>query len=124
MRDYRNLEVWEKSHAFVMDVYRSVDFISPGEECADIIKHVKKAAFLIASNIIEGCGKFSNREFSRNLMAALACANEAEYGLILLSDLEGSKNQTYEELLSAISEIKDLLMIFMKVVKGSRRKRY
>jgi four helix bundle protein len=87
MQDYRNLFVWQKAHRLVVDVYA---------DCAAHLRHpgawvvkdqMTRAAISIPSNIAEGAGRGSNRDFRRFLFHSLGSSNELEYDLLLARDL-------------------------------------
>jgi four helix bundle protein len=123
MRDYRKLEVWKKAHAFVIDIYRRTAFELPMEEQSDLVGQIKKAAYFIPVNIMEGCSKWTNRDFCRCLIRALASAHEAEYGLLLMQEMNYFEIDFLQPLLREIGEIKAMLTAFINFHQQSKRKR-
>ena len=75
MRDYRKLKVWEKAHQFVLEVYRATSAF-PREERFGLTREVRRSATSVPSNIAEGCGRESEREFARFLSIAAGSASE------------------------------------------------
>ena len=69
VKTYRELEVWQKSMAFVEDVYKAVKTF-PREEQYGLSDQIRRAAVSIPSNIAEGFGRDSNAEFLRFLAIA------------------------------------------------------
>ena len=69
VKTYRDLEVWQKSIAFVEDVYKAVKTF-PREEQYGLSDQIRRAAVSIPSNIAEGFGRDSNAEFLRFLAIA------------------------------------------------------
>ena len=69
VKTYRDLEIWQKSMAFVEDVYKAVR-IFPREEQYGLSDQIRHAAVSIPSNIAEGFGRDSNAEFLRFLPIA------------------------------------------------------
>jgi four helix bundle protein len=69
VKTYRDLEVWQKSMAFVEDVYKAVKGF-PQEERYCLADQIRRAAVSIPSNIAEGFGRDSNAEFLRFLSIA------------------------------------------------------
>lgn len=53
IKSYRDLEVWRRSKAFVVEIYR-VTKSFPGEERFGLIDQMRRAAVSIPSNIAEG----------------------------------------------------------------------
>ncbi len=77
MRDFRKLQVWQKSHQLALDIYRlTIDF--PKSEQFGLTRQMRRAAVSIPANIAEGCGRETEREFQRFLHIAAGSANELE----------------------------------------------
>lgn len=108
MRDFRNLKVWEKAHRLNLDVYKATEKF-PSEEKYGITSQVRRASVSIATNISEGCGHSSLKEFSRYLQIATASSSEVEYLLILSKDLNLLNVETGEKLITQIIEIRKML---------------
>ena len=63
MQDYRELDVWKKSHKLVIDTYAvSPHFKAP--EAWPVRDQMLRAAILIPSNIAEGAGPRLKSRFS------------------------------------------------------------
>ena len=85
MHQYRELKVWKLAMAFCQDVYNSIsDF--PMDEKYGLTSQIKRCAISIPSNIAEGAGRNSNRDFQRFLNIAAGSSCE------LSTQLELSKN--------------------------------
>jgi four helix bundle protein len=108
MRDFRKLAVWEKAHAFVLDVYRITSGF-PREEQFGLTSQLRRSALSIPSNIAEGCGRSSATEFARFLEIALGSASEAEYQLLLACDLTYLGDTDHRDLTAKVTEVKRML---------------
>ncbi len=86
MQNYKDLNVWEKSHQFTVTVYECTKSF-PKEELFGLTSQLRRASSSIPENIAEGCGKNSKAELAHYLNIALGSANETEYFLILSKDL-------------------------------------
>ena len=64
MRDYKQLQVWLKAHALVLDVYR-VTAKFPRSEQYGLTSQLRRSAASIAANIAEGCGRDTKADFGR-----------------------------------------------------------
>lgn len=116
MQDFKNLKVWEKSHTFVLSVYReTVGF--PSEEKFGITSQIRRASTSIPTNIAEGCGRGSNPELGRFLWISMGSASEVEYLLILSRDLGLISDSKYEELDSSLKEVKRKLKSLIQKVQ-------
>ena len=66
MRNFKNLCVWQKSHEFVLEIYKiTKDF--PNEEKFGLTSQIRRATTSIALNIAEGCGRKTEKEFANFL---------------------------------------------------------
>ena len=105
MRDFRKYEVWQLSHSLVLDVYQiSKGF--PKEEQFNITSQLRRACASIPTNISEGCGRNSDKEFNQFLNIALGSASESECLIILSQDLNFIDSETSIQLLEKINHIK------------------
>lgn len=108
MKDFRNFIVWQKSHQLTLDVYKAVNNF-PKDEQFGLISQMKRSSSSIPTNIAEGCGRNTDKDFARFLIIAFGSANELEYQFILSGDLNFINKETNEQLLSQIQEIKKML---------------
>jgi four helix bundle protein len=108
MKDFRNFTVWQKSHQLTLDVYKIVHNYTK-EEQFGLISQMKRSSSSIPTNIAEGCGRNSDKDFARFLIIAFGSANELEYQIILSKDLNFLNEETSEKLFSQIEEIKKML---------------
>lgn len=69
MESYRELIMWQKAMDLVEEVYRLVKLL-PREETYALSDQMRRAAVSIPSNIAEGHGRNSEREFLRFLSIA------------------------------------------------------
>ena len=113
MKDFRNLEVWEKAHQTTLAVYKHTQTF-PKEEMFGLTNQMRRASVSIPSNIAEGCGRGSDAELSRFSQIAMGSASELEYQILLSKDLEYIKEDVYKELSDKIIEVKKMLTSFIK----------
>lgn len=69
MADYRNLEVWQKAMELTMMIYDAADTF-PNHERYGLVSQMERAAVSIPSNIAEGYGRQSDKEFYHFLSIA------------------------------------------------------
>lgn len=111
MRDFKKLMVWERSHKFAIVVYKLTKQF-PKEELYGITSQMRRAAISIPTNIAEGCGKRTEKDFSKYLSIASGSASEVEYLLMLAKELEFVDEINFELLYTEINEIKKMLNSF------------
>ena len=83
---YREIKVWQKAIELVVDIYSCTrDF--PNEEMFGLTSQLRRAAVSIASNIAEGKGRRTDREFLQFLHHARGSVFEVETQLTIASRL-------------------------------------
>ena len=82
--------------------------------------HVCKSATSVPSNIAEGCGRNTDKEFARYLSIAAGSASETEYQLLLAHDLGYLADADYATLDAQVNEIKRMLNSFIQKLTPNR----
>ncbi|MGA3164855.1 MAG: four helix bundle protein [Terriglobia bacterium] len=119
MQDFKNLQVWEKSHALALAVYKATrDF--PKEELYTLTSQLRRAAGSVPANISEGCGRGGDPEFGRFLQMAMGSASEMEYHLLLAHDLRYLSDDHFKQLTADVVEVKRMLASLLGKVKAER----
>ena len=104
MKDFKQLTVFQKTRIFNKEIYlKTKNF--PTDERFGITNQIRRASVSIATNIAEGCGRNSDKEFARFLNIAYASACEVECLLLISSDLELIDRQTLSSLQKKLDEI-------------------
>ena len=86
MHNYKKLEVWQESVNLVTEIYLLTDNF-PNKEKFGLISQVNRCSVSIPSNIAEGAGRSSKKEFSLFLGYSLASSFELETQLIISNNL-------------------------------------
>jgi four helix bundle protein len=118
MRNFRELKVWEKTHHWVLEIYR-VTGSFPSEERFGLVAQLRRSAASVAANIAEGCGRGSERDFNRFLKIAAGSATEAEYHLLLAHDLGYLDDASFRDLDERINEVKRMLNSFIQRLEAN-----
>ncbi|MDE0425727.1 MAG: four helix bundle protein [Candidatus Poribacteria bacterium] len=122
MRDFRGLQVWEKSHDLTLSVYKFTSQF-PREEMYGLTSQIRRACASIPTNIAEGCGRESSADFARFLQIAMGSASETEYLILLARDLKYIHTNQYNELMDPVNHIKRMLINLQKSVRGDSEPR-
>ena len=77
MADYRKLRVWERSAKLAVNVFHIAAQARKAEHVG-LSDQMKESAESIGSNIAEGSGHTSRKEFARYLMYSIASSCELE----------------------------------------------
>ena len=86
IKSYRDLEVWQVSMQFVESVYRFVKNF-PAEERYGLSDQIRRAAVASPSNIAEGNGRGSKKDYAHFLCIARGSLNEVSTQLELAERL-------------------------------------
>lgn len=122
MSDFKKLDVWRKGHALVLNVQRTTARMRKGEIAA-LRGQMMRAAMSIPTNIVEGNGQESAKEFIRFLGFSLNSSSELEYHLILARDLKGISQTDFDSLSAQTIEVRRMLYGLRRTLQGSGRKR-
>jgi len=105
---YRDLVVWQKSKDFVSKLYLLTQPF-PKEEQFGLVAQMRRAAVSIPSNIAEGRGRRSRKDFVQFLHIASGSLAELETQLEISRDLGFIETTAYQESLDALGEIGRML---------------
>ena len=108
MQDYRNLKVWQKAHHLTLRAYLISATFRTRIAWA-LRDQLVRAAISIPSNIAEGTGRRSDRDFDRFLGYALGSLNELEYDLLLARDLRFLQADEYSQICEQLVEVRRML---------------
>ncbi len=108
MRNFKDLIVWEKSHLLCLEIYRITNLF-PSEEKFGLISQLRRVSSSVPTNIAEGCGYQTQKEFARFLRIASGSISEVEYQILLSKDLKFITNEDYDKLKSKVIIIKKML---------------
>ena len=97
MKTYRDLLVWQKAMTFVTTIYQKTKSF-PKEESYGLTSQVRRSAISIPSNIAEGFGRNSNKEFIRFLQISMGSIFEIQTQLEISVNLEYLRKQGHSRL--------------------------
>lgn len=109
--------VWKKAHALVLEIYK-ITRSFPAEEKFNLISQLNRAALSIPTNIVEGCGRETQKEFLRFLHISSGSAFELEYLILVSTDLKFIDSANSEKLMTEIMEIKKMLYVLIQKIKS------
>lgn len=84
---FRDLRVWNEAMNLTVEVYKNTASF-PKHELYGLTQQMRRAAVSIPSNIAEGKGHYSDKEFSRFLLHARGSLLELQTQLIIASQLQ------------------------------------
>ncbi len=95
MRNYEDLKVWERSHKLCLEIYGLTSNF-PSEEKFGLISQLRRASSSVPTNIAEGCGYDTPKEFTRFIKIASGSITEVAYLLRLSKDLDFISKENFE----------------------------
>ncbi len=117
-KSFEDLLVWQKAHAFVLDVYRTTKEF-PKEELYGLTSQFRNAARSVPSNIAEGYKKRGKADKLRFFNIAQGSLEESRYYVILSRDLDYINQEKYLELLKQVIDISQLLNSYCNAISKS-----
>ena len=109
-----DLLVWQKARTLAIDVYR-VTNRGPFSRDHSLKNQVRRATISITSNIAEGFGRYSPREFTSFLSIASGSASEVLSQILLAHGLDYLDDEEADQIAQSCSEIS-------RMIAGLRRK--
>jgi len=115
-RSYRELTAWQRAMDFAENVY-VITRTWPREELYGLTGQLRRAAASVPSNIAEGQGRESDKDFLRFLAIAKGSLHEAETQIMLGERLDYHRTETTHALLQQSAEVGRLLNGLMKSLR-------
>jgi four helix bundle protein len=107
MHKYKELKLWQKSIDLVTSIYLSTRSF-PSVEKFGLVSQINRAAVSIPSNIAEGAGRNSDKEFLHFLSIAQASSYELETQLIISKNLNYLSVGVLDQLTIQIEKIQKM----------------
>ena len=117
MSDFTELLVWKKAHALALDIYR-VSAALPRAEVYGLQAQMRRAAVSIPTNLAEGSGRSTNRDFARFVSNAIGSASELDYQLLLAADLGYVEPADIASVKITVVEVRRMLSSLRKHLAG------
>lgn len=114
---FRNLTVWQNSIRLVTDVYKITKEF-PSDERFGLVTQIQRSAVSIPSNIAEGTGRGTDKDFSNFLNMALGSSYELETQLLIGNNLKYLKDDELKKVLDPLHEIQKMLASLITNLKS------
>ena len=115
MHNLKELKIWNKAIDLAVDVYKATSTF-PTDERFGLISQSRRAAVSIPSNIAEGAGRNSKKEFSNFLGIANGSSYELQTQLVISNKLDLLENELLNDLLSKIDELQKMNYSFQQTL--------
>ncbi|MEM1001753.1 MAG: four helix bundle protein [Bacteroidota bacterium] len=108
MNNYKELKVWQKSMDLTAMIYK-ISKLLPQEETYGLKSQMLRSATSVPSNIAEGAGRNSNKEFRNFLGFANGSLNELNTQILLCIRIKYLDKSEADEMIKSITEISKML---------------
>jgi len=116
--DIKEMDVWKKSIEFVVKIYR-VTAKYPSEEKFGLISQLRRASVSIPSNLAEGAGRNSDKDFLRFLYISLGSILEVDTQVIISQKLGFIDQGQLDDICLELTNLKKM---YLGLIKYLRRK--
>lgn len=119
MNNYKELKLWQKSVDLAVEIYK-VTNLFPKEEIYGLTSQIKRSAVSIPSNIAEGAGRNTKKDFNNFLGVSTGSSCELDTQLIIanrIGFLEGSILQSLQNDIIEIQKMNWALKRSLKLTK-------
>jgi four helix bundle protein len=113
MNRFKQLIVWQKSIQIATKIYLLSDKI-PSKEKYGLISQMTRSAISISSNIAEGAGRNTYKEYCHYLSIAQGSAFELETQLIIGQNIKYYTEEDSKEIFLLLVEVQNMLYSFQK----------
>lgn len=115
MKDFKKLQVWQESVSLVTKLHIELKAL-PQSERYGLYSQMTRAAVSIPSNIAEGSGRRSDKDYRRFLDIALGSSFELETQFIIVENLNYIEEDRIQLLLDKLTKIQKMLQGLIKAV--------
>jgi len=122
LRNYRDLEVWDKAHKLTLQLYqRSRSF--PKEEFYGLTSQLRRSAMSMGANLAEGCGRQTTPELARFVRIAMGSASELDYHLLLAHDFGYLQSDEHKGLSHELTRIRKMLASLLTTLESGAKQK-
>ena len=110
MHNSKELMIWKMSRELVKEIYLITKSF-PDDERFGLISQMRRCSISIPSNIAEGSGRSTDKDFAHFLSMSISSAFELETQLLVSNDLGYINDETVNKLERKIKTINFILII-------------
>lgn len=113
IRTVEDMEIFKKAHKLTIEIYE-ITKVFPSDEKFSLVSQMRRAAYSIPSNLMEGSHRLNRKEYRQFVSIAKGSAGELKYFLLLSKDLGYISESKYLSLRELIEEISKMLTGLIK----------
>ena len=108
MKKVEELDVFKLSHSLTLEVFE-ITKTFPEEEKFGLISQMRRAAYSIPINLMEGAHRLGSKEYRQFVGIAKGSAGEIKYQLLLVKDLKYISEDHYSNLKQKYERVSQML---------------
>ena len=108
MRKVEELDVFKLSHSLALEIF-GITKNFPEEEKFGLISQMRRAAYSIPMNLMEGAHRLSSKEYRQFVGIAKGSAGEMKYQLLLSRDSKYISEHEYSNLIPKYERVSQML---------------
>lgn len=112
----QDMDVFKLSHSLTIEIYKLTEKFPP-EEKFGLSTQMRRSAYSIPMNIIEGASRLGTKEYRQFVGIARGSAGEMSYQLLLSKDLGYLSEQAYVSLKERYDRVAKMLTGLIKTLK-------
>ena len=122
MRDYKKIKAWELADDLAVEIYVKTKCF-PKEELFALVSQLRRAGYSVPSNIAEGAGRRTTKDFVRFLDIAKGSINEVQYFIHLADRLGYLVRSDVDRLKGQAEEVSKCLSGYIKAVESDLKEK-
>lgn len=116
MSNFRSLLIWQKSMNLITKIYYCTNNF-PKEEIFGLTSQIRRSSISIPSNIAEGYGRQSDKDFLRFLNISIGSLFEMQTQLEIAKNITYLNEDEFNNLYEDSREVERMLVSFIKKLK-------
>ena len=116
VNSYKDLIVWQKSMNLVVEIYKLTENF-PRSEIYGLVSQMRRCAVSIPSNIAEGRGRGSKKDYRHFLIIAYSSGAELETQIEITKRLQFNKNVDLIKIDGLLNEVMRMLNKMLSTLK-------
>ena len=100
-----------------MYVKKNIAVKFPKEERYELTSQLLRACLSIPLNIVEGCGRYTDKDFTHFLDNSLGSVNETDYCCYAAFELSYISEHEYNTVNKMVNEVRAMLISFIKFLR-------
>ena len=116
IKTFRDLLVWQKAMRLVTEIYQQTNTF-PSDERFGLVSQIRRSAVSIPSNIAEGYGRQSTKDYIRFLQLARGSLYELQTQMEISLNLQYYNQQDFDRINDSSKEIERMMSSLIRKVK-------